>query len=464
MGFPDRNGRPIVRVAVPLLGLVSGMWCTAAALPAQQSKRHQLKNPVWTLKTSMRRIGATRSLDDGRLLVLDSRAHHVFIVPKAAHGDITAAPMSLAPGLAPIRMFAYRDDTTLLFSESGLSVALVLPDGRVAREISLPFLLGPSGMSQRPNSAAGVDTAGRLYERGFERIHDGAGWRLLDSIPLERWTIAAKKRDTVLFLKRTRVADDRGITALLATTGDVVPFFTIDQWAVAPDGRVARVSLDPYHISFVYPNGHWTIGPHLSVDSIAVDQEMRAEWLREHRQTRSSPNPAGGLRGIELPEPAQWPAFLPPFLEGAARFDDRGVLWIRRTTRAAARPLYDLIDGSGARSGQVVLREGERVVGFGNGVVYVVQQRGEGEVLAAFANNTASARSMSLPSRPFRSPARTDTARKGRQAVPVSRELSDLCATAEVRPSFAAPRCVSPDTTPAPARATRGAAATAPSP
>ena len=64
---------------------------------------------------------------------------------------------------------------------------------------------------------------------------------------------------------------------------------------------------------------------------------------------------------------------MPPFLERALMFSNDGFLWIRRTGPPGQPPTYDVIDRAGDLVQKVVLEKGSRLVGFGNGVVYIAR-------------------------------------------------------------------------------------------
>jgi hypothetical protein len=74
------------------------------------------------------------------------------------------------------------------------------------------------------------------------------------------------------------------------------------------------------------------------------------------------------------PDSFEWPQSMPPFIGGAAMIATDGTLWVLRT-RAHNDPLpsYDLFDGAGRSTGRVALPARTRLVGFGNGVVYLAR-------------------------------------------------------------------------------------------
>ena len=69
-----------------------------------------------------------------------------------------------------------------------------------------------------------------------------------------------------------------------------------------------------------------------------------------------------------------WPAVKPPFLAGAVQVDRTGRVWVLRT-RAwnDSIPTFDVFDTSGRVVERVTLPRLTRLVGFGNGVVYLAR-------------------------------------------------------------------------------------------
>ena len=61
----------------------------------------------------------------------------------------------------------------------------------------------------------------------------------------------------------------------------------------------------------------------------------------------------------------------PPFPPNGLSVTPEGQAWVRRHTVAGAAPEYDVFDSEGNRLRTVVLPEDTRVVGFGEGSVYV---------------------------------------------------------------------------------------------
>ncbi|MGD8361531.1 MAG: hypothetical protein PVJ04_08880, partial [Gemmatimonadota bacterium] len=83
---------------------------------------------------------------------------------------------------------------------------------------------------------------------------------------------------------------------------------------------------------------------------------------------------ARGGRGGEDREMDQytWPEVKPPSYGGRIPVDPENRAWVRRQVEAGEPSTYDVFDESGNRLATVLLEGGKRVVGFGEGTVYVV--------------------------------------------------------------------------------------------
>jgi hypothetical protein len=163
------------------------------------------------------------------------------------------------------------------------------------------------------------------------------------------------------------------------------PFVGADAFAVAPDGRVAVVHHEPYSVDFVNEAGQRTQGRPIRYEKIRVAEGHKAEWReRAKSSTRiamtvdnsgrraATMGPAGNV-----PDPETWGGdFMPPFLsqtQNVATFSNDGFLWVQRTGPPGQPPTFDVIDRAGNLVQKVVLPKRARLLGFGNGAVYVAR-------------------------------------------------------------------------------------------
>jgi hypothetical protein len=159
------------------------------------------------------------------------------------------------------------------------------------------------------------------------------------------------------------------------------PFSPQDQWAVAPDGRVAIVYANDYHIEWIDANGRKTASPPIRFERLKVTEAHKQAWRDARRSTtglmvrvENGKQTAQSVPMTNAPEPTDWPEYLPPFLAGALSFSPDGMLWVRRTGPAQQGAAFDLVDRAGRVTQQVVLPKRSNLLGFGsNGAVYVVR-------------------------------------------------------------------------------------------
>jgi hypothetical protein len=150
-----------------------------------------------------------------------------------------------------------------------------------------------------------------------------------------------------------------------------------EQWAVAPDGRIAFVFPDPYRVNFVGADRKVTENPPIAYEKVRVDGAVK-KW---HREERERPQMVmryarGGGSSMEMmsrpyTEPNEWPEFLPPYLSGAV-FGSDNLLWIPRALPGKP-PTFDIVDGRGRVFERVELPPRTKLVGFGARTLYIVR-------------------------------------------------------------------------------------------
>lgn len=370
-------------VAHVLLTMVS-----VATIAEAQPATRALAGSAGELSHAFTEISAIRELPDGRVVVLDRREARLFLADLRA-GTVRQISRT---GAGP------REYTTPTF-------LLALPEGRSAvRDESLErlLLLGSDGApvgtldivaaGRTPNvhaSAArfvpaATDASGRYYHmtRPLRFLPNGTTARV-DSAAIERLDITANRRDTAGFFPVEPVAAARripGSDLAVRPSDRVRAFHTEVQWAVAPDGRVAVVSAEPYRVTF-FERGRRLEGPVIPYEPVRVTERDRAAWrARQAALQAVLVRDEGGAnerrlmaRGPAAGRPVDFPAQLPPFLTGALSFAPDGRLWVKRATSANAPAAYDVIDRDGRVVERVTLPGDSRIVGFGVRAVYVVR-------------------------------------------------------------------------------------------
>jgi hypothetical protein len=335
-----------------LIACVSLLWATEARAQAV----HVLRTVGAELSHEFSSVDGIRELRDGRVLVVDARERGVRLADFHAGTVVSIGRDGSGPGeyRAPISIFPAPGDSSIIFDGGQTRLLYADAAGRLGRIQSSADVGASSGALTRFVPRQG-DARGRLYATESAIRQTAQGVTLADSSAILRWD---RNRTALVPLAyvRGRSLEDRGG----AIGGpSAIPFVVGDQWAVAPDGRVAIVRWDTYRVELIGQGGQRVVGPVVPVEPIRVTPAIRDAW-------RSQQAPG-------VPEPPRWPEFLPPFPTRAAIFAPNGDLWVRRNGPAQSLPLYDVFDQFARRILRVQLDAPGDVVGFGQAHVLIAR-------------------------------------------------------------------------------------------
>ena len=342
--------------------------------------------------------GSIRELSDGRVVVADPTEKRLEVIDLRRGTGTKIGREGSGPGewAVPVRLIPLAGDTTLLFDPQNNRLLKILPNGTVAEQaVSLGTTSGP-GMMGGLLSPRGYDRMGRVYSQGSGFVlTPGAQRSPADSAPITRFDIRTAKTDTVGYISTVRpqvqTSNSGGRQMTMVTINAPNPFAPQQSWAVLPDGRVGIVTPDPYRVEWIGGPGARTGGPTATYDRIRVTEAdktaPRSGPSCAYSITRGAPAGAagaevratvgGGMRGGGggAPPPRDdWPEFKPPFLSGQNTVvaTPTGELWVLRARAANDEiPTYDVFDARGALVSRVALPKGGRLLGFGNGTVYL---------------------------------------------------------------------------------------------
>lgn len=370
---------------------------TAGPVYAQNIPTRALSRPEVEYSEPFTQITGVRELRDGRVIVTDPRDKIVQAVDLRTGTAEKIGREGSGPGeySMPLRLFPLPGDSTAVTDVLNRRMLVVTPDAKPGGFIDLNAPAPSAPAAGRRGGGGGmtlmggatnitaVDGRGRMYLQGSPfQIVDGQP-QSADSVTIERWDRASGKRDTVAWLQvpkgNTQISGGSGGRMSIRIGGGSMPFSTQDQFAVAPDGRVAIIHHEPYSVDFVSAAGVRTKGQPIRHERIRVTEKHKEQYREQQRSATgmmvSNVNGRQSAQMSSMPfeEPKEWPEYLPPFLNQAAVFAPDGMLWVRRTTPADAPPTYDLIDGAGRVTQRVTLAPRSRIAGFGNGTVYVVR-------------------------------------------------------------------------------------------
>lgn len=338
-----------------------------------------------TFPESFGLLQAVRPLPDGRVLIADPLGGVLAALDLRAGTMEPVGREGGGPGewRQPDAVYPLPGGATLLVDLGNARLTVLDTAGRAieTHPMALASGAGPVGLEiVRPR---GVDAEGRVYFEARPRPGDrrpGA-----DSAQVKRWVPGTEATEPVVGLRPPAVrmttaggADDRQVTVR------PIPLSPADDWAVAPDGRVGVVRAEPYRVEWIEPDGGVIQGPALEYDPVAVGSAERERWLDEAAASGLSVNVTdeNGVRNVQFSRGGrrsasardyEWPESLPAFVPGGARVDPAGRLWVQRYGPVGSPARYDVFDRAGRRVEQVRLPAGQRVIGFGEDLVFAVR-------------------------------------------------------------------------------------------
>ena len=367
------------------LAISFAVVCASAGAAAQPIPVSGLARPRTTFAEPFSRVAAVREEPDGRLLVLDDLENRIVRVDLKTGTAIPIGRPGPGPGeyTLPMSLLPLAADTTLAVDMSGGGRALVIAArGASPRPLASAGFSGGAPLFYRDDIQ--TDARGNLYELVTltsppDRQAGLSGIRRLDRASGRLDTIG---RVSLLVRSPLRRAGARpgNEASRMPSGGPPPPYASVDQWAVAPDGRIAIVSVEPYRVHFIERSGRRVDGPELRYTPEPMSAALKAAWREREEQTISRIVRApGGAMSVNRTrrtyrEPSEWPDELPAFLRRALRFAPDGMLWVERAGPAGAGQVFDMIDVRGAIVRRVVLAQGLRLVGLGRSGVYTVRR------------------------------------------------------------------------------------------
>jgi hypothetical protein len=342
----------------------------------------------------------TRGLSDGRVLVgvfafqqgigarrvklFDSTLQHVTVLMDSSHMP---------------QLIRYIGDSTLALEQPSQSLLVLDPDGKTARVMALPKARDfPNlvGFVRTP----WVDPKGRLvYRANPPRLppSDAPGEQELpspDSAYIVRADFDARTVDTIATVRLghpTRIFITRSPNAqAVRVVAD--PMAADDEWTMLPDGTIAIVRAQDYHIDWIDPDGTHRSSPRMPFDwkrLTDADKQTKIDSMAPALDSVRAQNPPTTEQGpngptrftttFEAIPAAKLADYEPAVGPGSVRSDLEGNVWIvpRTTAASTAGLLYDVVNRKGEIVERVQFPKGVALVGFGpGGVVYLNRVEG----------------------------------------------------------------------------------------
>jgi hypothetical protein len=316
-------------------------------------------------------------LPDGRVLVSDGIDETLLRLDLRSGKTDTIGRKGAGPGeyTTPDALFAIENGQTLLVDLGNGRLSIFDATGKYRQ--SIPIARGQPGLGLTILVPRGADKQGRLY---FQPGGPGGG---ADSGAVVRYDRTGEKMDTLvrLGLPATKVTSSGG-AGNRSVSVRPVPLSPADAWAVAPDGRLAVARSTGYRVEWIHRDGRVVRGPPNTVRPVAIRDADKKEWMDEMANGLSVQVRAengrmdvrlgrGGARR-EDPDPSQfeWPATKPTFT-GRMWISAEGDAWVERSVPAGEPRAYDVFGADGRLQRTVILPVERRVLGFGQGAVYV---------------------------------------------------------------------------------------------
>lgn len=372
--------------------LVSSLLLGWHALRAQPTT--SLTRPTGTVEESFSNVVALQELPDGRVVVADAKERRLALIDFASGsvrqlGRNGNGPNEYATAQTLLRG---RGDTLLLLDFPARRVLRIAPNGTLAGTVAFEMSMTDSLPGEKPranriiSNPRQMDLAGGIfYEVSY--IEDGKGVHP-DKL-IGRWDPASKT--------------SKQITAIRAWYPDRstrwrAPFMYQDLWAVANDGRVARVVPTDYHVEWYKDGSLVARGAPVAIPPIRVTKDDREAWYAARAaqsggaraQMTGPPPPAESKenRRVTVPRPpgftdADFPDVKPPFVEEfvgrAAQIGLDGTLWVTRAGAFDAKTsIVDVFDASGKLVRRVTFPATHKLAGFGKGTLYLVRTDDDG--------------------------------------------------------------------------------------
>lgn len=360
---------------------------TLAGAPDRSSGQSLVRDAAYAESFSY--IGGLREMSDGRLMIADPLDKSLILLDLDRGrvqriGREGGGPQEYRQ---PDAVYALRGDTTLLIDLGNSRFTIVHPDGSFGE--TKPLIAGQPGTPTfQLMIPEAVDAEGNVYFQERVRFGPGRGSpELPDSAAILRMTWATGAIDTVAVVKvPERRLQTAGSSNNQRTSISPVPLSPQDDWSVDREGRVALVRSSPYRVEWVDANGRVTRGSTVSVEPKRVRRADQQAWLDE-------PTLGGMQMGIENNNGVmttqisrtgetsgqrgqisdyEWPDVLPVFRGGRTRVDNAGNVWVERYASHGEQASLDVFGPDGVLKHSLPMPEGRRIVGFGDGVVYMM--------------------------------------------------------------------------------------------
>lgn len=374
--------------------------------PTSSIPVRQLGRIVSSDSTILMGIAAARHLATGGVLVNDASKRQLVVFDSTLQRATVIADTSTnSPNSYGLRgsmggLVPYVADSTLFIDSESYAFLVINPRGEFTRIMAPARAFDLFYIASGAYGGANFDPKGRMVYRTlrrppnedyfFQRDPSGKPRVVLmpDSAPILRMDFDKRTVDTIALIKipvqkMVIVASQNYMMQYDA----INPLPVGDEWTLMPDGTVAIVRGQDYHMDWLSPDGKLTSSPKMPFDwrrlPLEEKQAMIDSLKKENAEREAkAPPPPPPIPGQPIPprrpfitvEPNELPDYYPAVRQGQVRADPAGYVWILPSTSAAAKDglLYDVVDRNGEIVERVQLPKGRTLVGFGpNRTIYM---------------------------------------------------------------------------------------------
>jgi hypothetical protein len=391
----------LAAVALALTHALSGnVMAQSGSVPTRR-----LMQPEVELSEPFSRLMGVRELADGRIVVSDMTEKLIAIVDLSRKSITRIGHEGQGPGeyTLPGAIAALPGDSTLVSDMLAGKYLKIAPNGTIAGDVRIGNDQAGGGIVRvGAGLTSQVDALGRIYTTGSPiAVDPGGGITTVDSIPVLRHDLRNNRVDSMAWVPSPQVrvqnspaaaapgavSSRGGNVNMSVRMGSATPFVVTPAWLVAPDGRIALVTPEPYRVAWVSPTKQRTSGQPIPYDRVRVNEAEKQAYREQLTNsppttlsvTRDNNGPARYATGAgQFREPDSWPDYKHPYATGAGALvvAPTGDLWIQKLMPASVRnPTFDVIGARGELTGRIVLPENTRVLGFGRaGAIYLVRR------------------------------------------------------------------------------------------
>ena len=360
-------------LAVPLL--FGGISCTDGGGPGGDAAAFASLELEAAYPEPFSFLSGVRELPDGKLLAADPLSQVLLRVDMDAGTADTLGGVGGGPEeyQQPDEVFPLPGDSTLLVDLGKTYLTVIGPDGTFHGGLSMALATEDGPMSIIMPEA--VDELGRIYHRGM----GGFGQGPADSSSVTRYDRSTETSETVASIWITEPTVTRsGGGNVSMTLPRMVPN---DDWAVAPDGRIAVIRANGYMVEWHLPDGQIVTGPENPYEELPISYADKEADLENSSGAglsiairRSSSGASemqmsrGGSRGGgdgPTVEDQVWGETFPPFQNGRSVASPSNEVWVQRWLPVDHPPTMDVFGPDGVLKGSVTIPERSQLIGFG---------------------------------------------------------------------------------------------------